>query len=60
MNNFTEHPKALPAKKKTLQTKIGDLFDKAAESSEVQLVIVILCKAGYLTFDEKNIPHCHL
>ena len=60
VNNFKEHPKALPAKKKTLQTKIGNLIGKAAESSDVQLVIVILCKAGYLTFDEKNVPNYHL
>lgn len=60
VNNFRDHPKARPAKKKTLQTKIGDLIDQAPESSEVQLVIVILCKAGYLAFDEKNIPSYQL
>ncbi|MFK5923766.1 MAG: hypothetical protein QM496_16435, partial [Verrucomicrobiota bacterium] len=60
VNNFRDHPKARPAKKKTLQTKIGDLIDQAAGSSEVQLVIVILCKAGYLTFGEKNVPNYHL
>jgi hypothetical protein len=56
VKNFKEHPKERPAKKKTLRTKIGNLIGKTAESSDVQLVIAILCKAGYLTFDEKGIP----
>ena len=60
VQNFRDHPKARPAKKKTLQTKIGDLIDKGAGSPGVQSVIESMREAGYLTFDEKNVPNYHL
>lgn len=56
VKNFRDHPKALPAKMKTLQTKVGQLIGEPAGGPEVLLVIERMKKAGYLTFDEKGTP----
>jgi len=60
VKNFKEHPKARPAKRKTLLTKVGDLIKKPVDSPEVRSVIERMEKAGNLTFNEKDVPEYDL
>ena len=56
VKNFRDHPKARPARSKTLLTKVGNLIGEPPDSPEVLSVIERMEKAGYLTFNEKGIP----
>ena len=56
LNDFKEHPKDRPKKRKALVAKIGHLIKKSAEGSDVQTVISRMEKAGKLKFDGKDVP----
>lgn len=56
VKNFREHPKARPARRKTLLTKVGDLIKGPVDGPEVLSVIARMEKSGYLTFCEKDVP----
>ncbi len=56
VRNFTQHPKARPAKRKTLLAKVADLIKRPVASQEVLSVIEGMQKAGYLKFNEKDVP----
>jgi len=55
VNNLTDHPKARPAKDKTLHTKVGDLIKKPVDGPEVQSVIDRMQADEILKFDEKGV-----
>jgi uncharacterized protein YeeX (DUF496 family) len=55
-----DHPKARPAKKKTLLTKVADLIKKPVGGPEVQSVIERMQSEGTLKFDEKDVPEYNL
>lgn len=55
-DNFLKTSKSLPARRKTLLAKIGQLIAKDAESKNVAAIVKRLENAGVLTFSEKDIP----
>ncbi|MDF1660086.1 MAG: PIN domain-containing protein [Verrucomicrobiales bacterium] len=60
VKNFRDHPKARPVKRKTLLTKVGDLIGEAPGGDQVLAVIERMTEAGYLTFNEKDVPKYNL
>lgn len=60
VKNFHDHPKARPARRKTLLTKVGNLIGERPEGREVGSVIEQMEKAGYLAFSEKDVPRYSL
>ncbi len=60
VKNLIDHPKARPAKDKTLHTKVGDLIKKPVDGPEVQAVIERMQSKGMLKFDEKSVPEYFL
>lgn len=60
LNDFKEHPKAQPKKRKTLIAKVANLINKKVDGPEVKMVIELMVKAGKLQFDGKDVPQYHL
>lgn len=60
LKNFREHPKARPAKKKTLLAKVADLIKRPVDGPEVQGVVDRMMKSGMLNFDAKDVPEYRL
>lgn len=60
VTNFRDHPKARPARRKTLLTKVADLIKNPVDGAEVLSVIARLETAGHLTFNEKDVPEYDL
>ena len=60
VKDLMDHPKARPAKKKTLLTKVADLIKKPVGGPEVQSVIERMQSEGTLKFDEKDVPEYNL
>ena len=60
VKNFTDHPKARPAKRKTLLTKVGDMIKEPVDGPEVLSVITKMQEMGKLRFSEKDIPEYDL
>lgn len=54
VENFEDHPKARPGRRKTLATKVGNLIKQAAEGEEVEAVIERMVSEGLVEIDEKG------
>jgi hypothetical protein len=55
-DNFQKTPQSLPARRKTLLAKIGQLIGEKADGEKVAEIVKRLENAGMLTFDDKNHP----
>jgi hypothetical protein len=55
-DNFQKTPKSLPARRKTLLAKIGQLIGEEVDGEKVTEIVKRLENAGMLTFDEKDHP----
>jgi hypothetical protein len=55
-DDFTKNSSNLPARRKSLQSRIGHLIGKAADGEEVANVIKRLVNAGMLVFTENDWP----
>lgn len=55
-DNFLKTPTSLPARRKALLAKIGQLIGEKADGGKVAEIVKRLENAGVLTFDEKDHP----